>query len=240
MAKTASKFAEALSRIIKSAMVVVLIPLAIGLLDGVLKQLEIMSSSGATFRQWIEWGVVSYVGLHVLLYRPVAMFRVSHRLFSVIAVWLFGGQVTTVGGSASGKGKGGKGGKGEAAAEGSPLVAFSPYVIPLYVILVCAGSLLLRQWAGRRWVDGPASFLIGFLIAFHWLMTAEDLQQQRDRWHMETYLLAIGLVFVLTLLLGGACLPWAVPEFSFARALADGFAKTQAIYTTLIQRLFLS
>ena len=75
-------------------------------------------------------------------------------------------------------------------------------------------------------------------MAFHWLMTADDLQQQRDRWHMETYLLAIGLVFVVTLLIGGACLPWAVPEFSFLRALADGLAYAQTLYWTLVQRLF--
>ena len=238
MAKTASKITAALGRIVKSVMVAVLIPLAIGLLDGVLRQLEIMTASGATFRQWIGWGFATYVGLHVLLYRPVALFRVSHRLFSVIAVWLFGGQVASVGESGGGKGKA-KAGKADAVAEGSPLVAFSPYVIPLYLILVCAGSLLLRQWIDRSFVDGPASFLIGFLIAFHWLMTAEDLQRQRDRWHVETYLLAIGLVFVLTLLLGGTCLSWAVPEFSFARALADGLSRTHAIYVAIIQRMFL-
>ena len=88
-------------------------------------------------------------------------------------------------------------------------------------------------------LDGPASILIGVTIAFHWLMTADALQQQRSRWHLETYLLAIGLVFALTLLIGGACLPWAIPEFSFVRALSDGCSRAQTIYTTIIQRVFL-
>ena len=176
----------------------------------------------------------------MLLYRPVALFKGGQWVFETLAVWLFGGQVSSVGESGGGgKGKGGKGGKADPAAQGSTLVAFSPFVIPLPVILVCAAGWLAAKWIARSWIDGPTAFLIGLTIGFHWLMTADELQQQRDRWHLETYLLAIGLVFVLTLLLGGACLPWAVPEFSFVRALSEGFASTQSIYATLVQRLFL-
>ena len=241
MGKLSSNVQSVLARFLKALMVAVLVPLAIGLLLGIVEQLDLVSLSGATFRSWIESGCLTYVGLHVLLYRPVPLFRASHRLFSAIAVWLFGGQVSSVGGSGGGgggKGKGGKGAKGDPASQGSPLVAFSPYVVPVYTILVCAVGWFLGRWCDRTLIDGPVSFFIGVTIAFQWLMTADDLQQQRERWHIETYLLAIGLVFLLTLLIGAACLPWAIPEFSFVRALAEGLSKTQAIYTTVIQRLF--
>jgi hypothetical protein len=223
-------------------MVAVLVPLAIGLLQGILRQLDVLSASGATFRQWLGWGFVTYVALHVLLYRPVPMFRVSHQMFSVLAVWLFGGQVAPVAGSPGadlgGAGKRGRGGKADMS-QGSTLVAFSPYVIPLYAMLVSAGGWVLNQWLPDRvLIDGPVTFLIGFMMAFHWLMTADDLQQQRERWHVETYLLAIGLVFVVTLVIAGACLPWAIPEFSFLRALGDGFTKTQSIYASMVRGLF--
>ena len=237
MAKGSSKAAEVLSRLIKAVMVAVLIPLAIGLLAGILEQLDITTSSGATFQQWIAWGFVTYVGIHLLLYRPTTLFRMSHHLFSLLAVWLFGGQVSSV--EESGGGGKGKAGKGGHAAQGSTLVAFSPFVIPLPMILVCAGGWLAAHWLDRAMLDGPVAFSIGLTSAFHWLMTAEALQEQRARWHIETYLLAIGLVFVLTLVLGGVCLPWAVPEFSFARALSDGLTQTQEMYSTLIHRLFL-
>ena len=75
-------------------------------------------------------------------------------------------------------------------------------------------------------------------IAFHWVMTADDLQQQRKRWHLETYLLALSLVFVLTLLAAAACLPWMVPEFSLVQMLSDGLARAQALYGAIIQQLF--
>lgn len=241
MAKPSSSLSTLFGRLLKVVIVLVVIPFAAALLLGILDQLNLVSLSGATYREWVVWGAATYTGVHLLLYRPTGLFRASHRLFSALAVSLFGGQVASVGGAGGGggKGKGTKGSAGDSGTQGSTLVAFSPYVVPLYAVLVCAAGWALGRWADRAFVDGPVSFLIGTAMAFHWIMAADDLQRQRDRWHVETYLLAIGLVFVLTLLIGGACLPWAVPEFSFLRALADGLSNAQTIYTTLIQRLFL-
>ena len=239
MDKHFSNIATVLSRAVKVVILALLVPLAIGLSTGILDQLEHVSLTGGTFREWIGSGVVTYVGIHLVLYRPVTLFQASHRMFSTLAAWLFGGQVSSVDQGGGGKtGKSSKGATGDPGAQGSTLVAFSPYVIPLYTMLVCALGWLLGRWVDRSFVDGPAAFFIGVTIAFQWLMTADDLQQQQERWHGETYLLAVTLVFILTLVIGGACLPWAVPEFSFVRALADGFSRAQAICATVVQQLF--
>lgn len=241
MDKNSFNLTAGLARIVKLVMVVILAPVALGLVLGILRQLEMISLSGGTFRDWLEAGVLTYVGLHLLLYRPVGVFRFGHRIFSVLAVWLFGGQVATVD-NAEGNSKRGKGSTRpivpEPPTEGSTLVAFSPYVIPLYTVLVCASGWALRQWFERSLVDGPVTFLVGVSIAFHWVMTADDLQQQRSRWHLETYLLAMGLVFVMTLLVASACLHWAVPEFSFVQALSDGLHNAQGMYGWLVQNVF--
>lgn len=245
MGKITSNAAAAIGRLLKAVMVVVVVPAAVGLWLGVLGQLDQPTVSGASVLTWLGWGFCGYVAVHLLLYRPEPVFRFSHRLFSTVAVWLFGGQVaSTEGGAPSGNGKSGKSsGKarkgGGGAAEGSTLVAFSPYVVPLYTVLVCLGAWLLRQ-AGvdRALVDGPAAALVGATAAFHWVMTADDLQRQRDRWHLETYLLALGLVFLLTLLIGAAVLPLAVPEFSALDALAAGVDQTRMLYHQIVQTLF--
>ena len=54
----------------------------------------------------------------------------------------------------------------------------------------------------------------------------------------QRYLLALGLVFILTLLIASACLPLVIPDFSFVHALGTGLEQTQAIYTMLVQHLF--
>lgn len=240
MAKITSNAAALAGRLLKVAVTALVVPAAIGLLLGVRAQLDQPSFSGGLLLDWVGWGFGTYIGLHLLLYRPEPVFRFSHRLFSTVAGWLFGGQVaSTEGASGGGKGRAPKGGKGAGAAEGSTLVAFSPYVVPLYVVLVGVGAWLLRRMGlERHVVDGPAAALVGVAAAFHWVMTADDLQRQRERWHLETYLLALGLVFLLTLLIGAAALPLAAPEFSALDALAAGFDTTGALYKDIVQALF--
>ncbi len=227
--------------------VIALLPVVIGLLLGVREQLTLVSLSSGSARQWIEWGVATYVGIHVLLYRPVALFRGSHAVFSSMAVWLFGGQVASTDRATSSSAKkrtkdekGEKAERGERSVKGSVLVAFSPYVVPVLTVLCCIAGWGLKRWMGSSTdLDEPLYFLIGMSIAFHWLMTADELQEQRSRWHLETYLLAVNLVFGVTLVIAAACLPLVASELSFVQMLSNGFSQAQAIYTALIQRLFL-
>lgn len=240
MAKRSSnRLVAVLGRLLKAVMVVVVVPAAVGLLQGMVGQFGESGPSGEAVWRAVRWGGLTYLGIHLLLIRPEALFRASHRLFSMVAVWLFGGQVGSVESAGGGEdGKGGRGARRAGQPQGSTLVAFSPYVIPLPTILVCAISGMASGSLDRSVLDAPTGFLIGLTIAFHWLMTAEELQAQRERWHLETYLLAIGLVFVITLIASGACLPWAVPGFSFTQALAEGLARAQAIYAAVIRQLF--
>ncbi len=228
-------------RLVIAVMVVLLVPFAIGLLTAVVERLDGLELYGGTAGEWAGWGFATYLGLHLLLYRAVGWFRASHRVFSTLAQWLFGSQVTSVeqagGGGGKTKSRGSKGGEA-AGSEGSTLVAFSPYVIPVYAVLTCVIGSVLQRWWNHSWIPGAVMFFVGLTMGFHWLMTADELQQQRERWYIETYLLAIGIVFMLTVLVVSACLPLTVPAFSFAAALSEGMARAQAIYTALVNQLF--
>ncbi len=256
MAKPSFNLSTWVSRFVQLGMVALLIPLVVGLLIGVLRQLHLVRVSGAEAREWVNRGFLTYLIIHLVLYRPTGLFRASHKIFSALAVWLFGGQVSSV----EDAGSGGRGRRGRAkpakrsketkmdrsAREDGPssssapstLVAFSPYVIPLFTLLVCVLGWMARQRWNHTYVEGPVCFLVALTLAFHWFMTADELQEQREQWRIETYLLAVGLIFMLTLVISAACLPWAVPQFSFSRALSVGFSASQEMYSTLIKRLF--
>ena len=165
MGKLSSKAVGFVGRVIKVLMVILIVPLAIGLLQGILNQLVLLGVAGFSVHALIGWGFGTYVGLHIVLYRPELLFRVSHQLFAALAAWLFGGHVSSVAGQGSGKGA--KGPKADAAAQGSTLVAFSPYVIPSYLVLVCVSSWVLTHWVDRMWIDAPVAVLIGVTMAFH-------------------------------------------------------------------------
>jgi hypothetical protein len=249
MGKTSSNIGLALSRALKIAVVFFLVPLVIGLLRGVRQELDVAVIGQRTALYWVDVGALTYIWVHLLLWRPVPVFRVSREMFSTLATWLFGGQVSSVDEVQTGrrapapkKGRGDKDkddGKQGGPAQPSTLVAFSPYVMPLYTVLVCAAGWVLARWIDAALIEQPAALLVGITLTFHWLMTADELQQQRKRWHLETYLLAIGLIFTLTVLIAAACLPLAVPAFSAGRALTEGWAQAQHVYRALVQGLFL-
>jgi hypothetical protein len=237
-----------LGRLLKVVMAALVLPLAMWLIVSALEQLDAMILSGRTAREWIVWGALGYVGVHLLLWRPTGLFRINERLFATLAAWLFGGSVAPTGeveaGPPGARGKAAKkarGGRGDAAAEGpsSTLVAFSPYVIPLYAMLVCVSAWALAPWLDRPLIETAAVMLIGVTTAFHGLMSAEALQAQRSRMSLETYLLAVGLVFLITVLIVGACLPLVLPAFSWTQAISDGVARAGAFYAALWRQLFL-
>lgn len=213
------------ARIVKCLMVVLMVPLLIGVVSGTAYRLEGISYNGATAYSWVIWGFLTYVGIHLILFRPYWLFLISHRIFSTLAVWLFGGQVASVD-EESGRGKG----RIEAEGDGSPLVAFSPYIVPFYTLLICLSVVFIRQWVDTASWAPAILFSVGLSLAFHWLMTADELQEERSRWHLETYLLAISMVFLITLSISGWGLQLAVPEFSFTEALQDGFVRTRKMY----------
>ncbi len=247
MAKAPSNFAVVFGRSLKIMIVFLLLPLPIGVLAGLLQQLEAIQIDGVAAKAWVQWGFLGYVGFHIILYRPAALFRAMHWIFSTLAAWLFGGQVSTTEeagvATADSKRKNKRGAKesGSGGGQGSPLVVFSPYVVPMSVVLVCALGWLAARFSPeeyRQVIDAPLAVLLGISMAFHWLMTADELQPQREQWHLETYLLAVILIFLLTLVIGGACLWWTLPDYSHYHALSDGWDRAVRIYRAVVRCLF--
>lgn len=254
MGKAFSALLAVISRFVKGAVAVLLVPPLIGLGAAVFDQLGERTAGETTAAVWVVRGLLSYVALHLLLYKPEGFFGVQHALLSKLAVWLFGGQVATSGGEASGAASGGKrskgrgkdkdgagdkAGRGSKSGGGSALVIVSPHLIPLYTALLCGAVWLLRRAAvAPSLLDPSAAWLLGFAVAFHWVMTADDLQRHRDRLAIEMYLLALLLIGLGSLLLVTACLPWAFPEFSVGQTLAAASVRAQAIYATAAERLF--
>ena len=253
MAKLTSKVSEVSGRIIKGIVGIVLIPAVIGLAVAFVRGLEAVKDGAHTAAYWFTWGLGSYVGLHLLLYRPKVLFGLNHALLARLGTWLFGGQVSTVGAEESGATKSSKpkkrgkkrskdgdedGGGGDAPEAASTLVVISPYLVPLYVILVC-----LFAWTAHRkdytWLfHALVGTSIGAALAFHISMTGEDLQEHAEQFPIETRLMALAVSILASLAVATLCLPLAYAGFSAPSVWTDAAATTRAIYTNIFQTLF--
>ena len=233
-----------LGRLLKAVIACATIPLIIGLAGALIQQADIITAGPRSVGQWFRIGCWIYLGIHLLFYQPKVLFQFQHGLLSRLATWLFGDQVSTVEPD-TGKGKGkaksraAKSDGGSKLQGGSTLVAVSPYLIPLYSVLICGLAWLLRRWTQRWWIDAGAALLLGASVMLHWVMTADDLREDRERFPLTTYVLTLGLIGVLTLVLISLVLPLAAPGVSPAQLLTDAWSRARAIYASLVQTLFL-
>lgn len=250
MAKSTSKLSSLLGRFVKGLVGALLIPPVIGLAVSVVSQFDELSAGTRSCGYWFLLGLIGYAGTHLLLYRPRQLFALNHALLDRLAVWLFGGQVATVGSegaaasskkapkpSKAKKGKGDKDG-GDAPAEASTLVVISPYLVPLYT-----GLVSLLAWVAAHWGDGSlfriiTSAAFGISLGFHICMTGEDLQEHAEQFPIETRLMALAISILASVSIAALCAPVALPDFSVSEVFAKAGSHAHQIYAGVASTLF--
>ena len=238
-----STVARWIGRLVKLVIGCLLVPPFLGVAAGIWRQLDEAAAGSKSFADWVLLGVVGYVGVHLFVVQPKGLFRAQHRLLSTLSVWLFGGQVTTEPpkGEKRSEKKSDKTGKDKGSAEsaqGSTLLVLSPYLVPLYAILVCVAAWAVKRWLSAPMLDPVAGVLVGASLSLHWVMAADGLQQNRKRFPFDAYLLALVLIGLMSAVVVALCLPMAVPSFSVPGVFAEALRRSQAIYTAVFQALF--
>lgn len=243
MGELTSTVARWLGRLVKLVIGLCLIPPFVGLAAGIWQQLDGAMAGSKSFAEWAMIGGVTYVGAHLFVLQPKALFNAQHRLLSKLSVWLFGGQVTTEPSKGEKRSekktdKPEKGGKSSEGPQSSTLLVLSPYLVPLYAILVCVGTWALGRWADVPMLDQCAGALIGAAVSLHWVMAAADLQHNRSRFPFDAYLLALALIGLVSSTVVALCLPLVVVPFSIPAVFAEALRRSHAIYTAIFQALF--
>ena len=239
-----STVARWIGRLVKLVIGLLLVPPFLGVAAGIWQQLDEGAAGSKSFADWVLLGIVGYIGVHLFVVQPKGLFRAQHRLLSTLSVWLFGGQVTTEPpkGEPRSEKKSEKTEKGKGSAEGaqgSTLLVLSPYLIPLYTMLACVASLVLKRSLHPELLDPTTAVLIGASLSLHWVMAAEDLQQNRKRFPVDAYLLALVLVGLVSSVVVALCLPMAVPSFSVPGVFAEALSRAGLIYSTVLRMLFI-
>lgn len=243
MGELTSTLANWLGRLVKFIIGLCLIPPFVGLAMGIWQQLDGAMAGSKSFGEWAMIGGTSYVGVHLFLIKPKALFLAQHRLLSKLSVWLFGGQVTTEPskGSTRSEKKPDKPEKGAKSSEGpqsSTLLVLSPYLVPLYAILACVAAWGIGRWTDVPMLDQITGCLVGAAVSLHWVMAADDLQQNRSRFPFDAYLLALVLIGIVSSVMVALCLPLVVVPFSIPAVFADALRQSHALYSAAFDVLF--
>lgn len=240
MGKATSKLRDGLGLFVKALVGLALIPPLIGLVAGTLHQLDAVIAGSRSAGSWAGIGAVAAVGMYLFLYQPAALFQAQHRMLSGLSTWLFGGQIATGEAKAESKSAKSRTKAGTAAmGSGSTLVVLSPYLVPLYTLLGALAAWAARGWWSADVVNAVSAVWLGATLMFHWIMAARELQEHRERVPFASYVLAVVLIGLGSLILVVAVLPAAVPGVSVSGIFAEAAGLTRDTYVTVFRTLFL-
>ena len=173
-----------------------LTPFCIGAMSAFVKVLRVTGNAD-TF--WVVFfgGAASWLGIYLLLPKPMRIYVLGHELTHVLWTWLFGGKVKKFKASP-------KGGH-VVITRTNFLIILAPYFFPLYAVLVVLSFLLghlIWNWTAIQvWFH----LLIGAAYAFHVTLTWNALQTRQTDITSQGYFFSAVVIFlgnVLVLLLG--------------------------------------
>ncbi|MBN2507815.1 MAG: hypothetical protein JXQ71_14090 [Verrucomicrobia bacterium] len=193
---------------------------------------RVLRATGNADTFWVVFfgGAASWLGIYLLLPKPMRIYVLGHELTHVLWTWLFGGRVKRFKASARG---------GHVVVTRTNfLIVLAPYFFPLYAVIVVLCFLLGRLlWNGSA-LQVWFHLLIGAAYAFHVTLTWNALQTRQTDIASQGYFFSAVVIFlgnVLVLLLGIPLL--AGTRISVATALAWWMDDTGALFQGLARML---
>ena len=177
------------------------------------------------------WGVVSYIVMHIFIFKPQRIYIFGHEIVHVLFSWLSGGKIKKI--KVSDK-------QGEVKTDKiNFFVLISPYVFPIYPLII---SLLFFIFNASYKLSSLYLeiflFLLGFSLSMHILMTAETLRKIQPDLVKAGYLFSIVFIYLSNICLIAFILSRIFYSFSFSDFLNLSWEITQKIFSRIFTQLF--
>jgi hypothetical protein len=216
-----------LKLLVKLVIGVLIIPVAFGISIAFYRNITLIKELAGSLNYFI-WGIVSYVILHLLFYKPTYLYVLGHEAVHAGVSWLFGGKVKSFDVS-------GEGGK-VTTDKSNVVVELSPYFIPIYAIIITFIYFILISSYN---INGSIFvFLIGFALALHIISTIEILKVRQPDIVKSGYFFSIALVYVLNIVVISFIFSLVFPSFSIKKLLIETWGLSKDIYVAVVKQLF--
>ncbi|MFH1074335.1 MAG: M50 family metallopeptidase [Candidatus Firestonebacteria bacterium] len=161
-------------------------------------------------------GVISYLLLHFILYRPVFMHVMAHELTHAFWAALFGGKVKSLNISHEG---------GSVTMDKSNFfVVLAPYFFPFYTVI----ALLIYAVVDRKYVDFIV-FLIGLTYSFHAALTLYSLKQKQTDLKESGIIFSLMFIYFSNLLILSGIIALVSEQFNFLNFLNESWKIAEAL-----------
>jgi len=216
-----------LKLLIKLIVGVIAIPLAVGVTIAFYHNILLINELAKSFNYFV-YGIVGYVILHLLFYRPTYLYVLGHEAVHAGLSWVMGGKIKSF--KVSGDG-------GQVATDKSnTLVELGPYFVPIYAIIITVIYFVLVSSYN---INGAVFvFLIGFALALHIISTIEILKVRQPDIVKSGYVFSIIMVYVLNIVVISSVFSLVFPSFGLKRFFVETWAVSKHIYVAAVRQLF--
>lgn len=182
----------------------------------------------ATGLHYFVWGILSYMILHLLLYKPTYLYVLGHEAVHAGVAWIFGGKIKSF--------KVSKEGGSVGTDKTNFIIELAPYFFPIYTIII---TLIYFVVSRSFKVDSSTFlFLIGFSLAFHIIATIEIMKVKQPDIVKSGYVFSVVMVYIVNIIVMATIFSLAFEGFSVNNFFLDLWSQTKYIYVALIRQLF--
>jgi hypothetical protein len=214
-------------RIIKLIVGILAIPIMFGVTYAFYTNIVTVSQLSGILSYFV-WGIVSYVFLHLLFYKPTFFYVIGHEAVHAAFAWAMGGKINSFtvnkeGGSVS-------------TDKSNTFIELSPYFVPIYAIILMAIYFVISY---SYKINGAAFiYLIGFALAFHVVMTIEVMKVRQPDILKSGYLFSIVFVYVLNIIIIALLFSLMFRSFSVKHFFIDSWLASKSVYVAVLKQLF--
>ncbi|MCX5679220.1 MAG: hypothetical protein NTZ95_00865 [Candidatus Omnitrophica bacterium] len=213
--------------IIKFVIGILAIPVAIGTTQAFYNNILLISELASSLNLFI-WGIVAYVVLHLLFYKPTFLYVLGHEAVHAGTSWIMGGKVKEF--------KVSKEGGAVTTDKTNVLVELSPYFVPIYAIVI---AVIYFVVAASYNINGATFvFLIGFTLAFHIISTIEVMKIRQPDIVKSGYIFSIIFVYVLNIAVISFIFSLLFPAFKVKVFFTDAWISSGRMYIAIVKQLF--
>jgi hypothetical protein len=214
-------------RIVKLVVGILAIPVMFGVTYAFYTNIITVSQLSGILSYFV-WGIVSYVFLHLLFYKPTFFYVLGHEAVHAVFAWIMGGKINSFtvnkeGGSVS-------------TDKSNTFIELSPYFVPIYAIILMAIYFVISY---SYKINGAAFvYLIGFALAFHVIMTIEVMKIRQPDILKSGYLFSIVFVYVLNIIIIALLFSLMFRSFSAKQFFIDSWNASKMVYMAVLRQLF--
>ncbi|MFH1790563.1 MAG: hypothetical protein ABH885_01065 [Candidatus Omnitrophota bacterium] len=217
-----------MNKALKNIIGIVALPVAVGfskVFCSMLSEVSYISSNMGLFL----WGIILYMLMHILFWKPVYLYTLGHEAIHIIATWMCGGHVTSFsitndGGSVT-------------TSKTNVFIELSPYFVPIYTLVLIFMIPVVRYWFADADFFKYYALILGFSLGMHLIMTAEIIKLKQPDIANSGYAFSLTVIYVANLAIIFLVFSILIKELSFTQFVMKGLESSGDIYSRLWDRL---